>query len=171
MSIKKALRRLATFGAACVMLTAVGIAVSADSTIDKPKSVVLGKQISSVVTKHGSDVYEIDLQESSCLTIDAESDIWRVQRKLYDSSKKNVLYSGSDYVNDLGRAITHQVYYLTSGKYYFMVNDDFDDWRNDSDKYTRSYNITFSAVSSNETFKEGQGGNNNTSATANDVDF
>ena len=171
MSIKKALRRLATFGAACVMLTAVGIAVSADNTIDKPKSVVLGKQISSVVTKHGSDVYEIDLQESSCLTIDAESDIWRVQRKLYDSSKKNVLYSGSDYVNDLGRAITHQVYYLTSGKYYFMVNDDFDDWRNDSDKYTRSYNITFSAVSSNETFKEGQGGNNNTSATANDVDF
>ena len=171
MSIKKALRRLATFGAACVMLTAVGIAVSADSTIDKPKSVVLGKQTSGVLTNYGSDVYVINLQESSRVTFDAESDIWRVYTRLYDASKKNVLYDGQDKVNDLGRAITHRVYYLTSGTYYFMIKDDFDKWRDDSDKYTRHYDLTISAVSANETFKEGQGGNNNTSATANDVDF
>lgn len=171
MNIKNALRKLALLGTACVMLTAVGIAASADSTIEKPKQVVLGQQTSSVLTYRGSDVYVINLQESSCLTIDAESDIRRVYTKLYDASKKNVLYEGTDKVNDLGRAITHKVYYLTSGTYYFMLMDDYESWWEDSDKYTRQYNITISAVSANETFKEGQGGNNNTSAAANDVDF
>ena len=169
MNIRKALRRLALIGTTCAMLTAIGIASAADSTIDKPKQVVLGQQTSGVLTNYGSDVYVINLQESSCVTFDAESDIWRVYTRLYDASKKNVLYDGQDKVNDLGRAITHRVYHLTSGTYYFMIKDDFDKWRDDSDKYTRHYDLTISAVSANETFKEGQGGNNNTSATANDV--
>ena len=154
--------------AVMLLLSAFSLnAFAAGNSMSSATSVVLGQQYTgSITASDDMEFYRIDLEESGKLTVNTTVffnvyyGIYGANGNTLDADTISIAYTGVNFKN---RVIELEV---TSGTYYF----DFHRWLGSSDN-TGDYNITFSFLSAEESFKEVQGGSNEKMATASEIEF
>lgn len=107
------------------------------------------------------DFYKFALSDSGMITINATFyKMKHVSWKLYDEDGVELYYNNPYWNSTSENIVVQENVYLTSGSYYLCVS-----------KYDYNGNYSFSIpfTSSGESFKEGNGGNNNTLATASQI--
>ncbi len=151
-----------------LMLSVLSVNVfAAGNSMSDATIVVLGQQYTGSISKSDDmEFYRIELTESGKLTINATVffnvyyGIYGANGNTLDADTISIAYTGVNFKN---KVIELEV---TSGTYYF----DFHRWSGSSDN-TGDYNVTFSFLSAEESFKEIQGGSNENMATASEVEF
>lgn len=154
--------------AVMLLLSALSLnAFAAGNSMSNATTVVLGQQYTGSITKSDDkEFYRIDLTESGKLTINTTVffnvyyGVYGANGNTLDADTISIAYTGVNFKN---RVIELEV---TSGTYYF----DFHRWSGSSDN-TGDYNVTFSFLPAEESFKEVQGGSNENMATASEVEF
>lgn len=163
--MKNIFRSLLYIGIVAILIICTTIFSSAyGDSIASATPISIGNEYSGTISNtNTSDNFEFTLNKSGALNISAKAYTTYIYYRLYDENG-NQLFSSNPYWNSTTQqsTISNNIY-LTSGKYYFTVSKD--------GNYTGNYLFTLSFTSSNESFKEGQGGNNNVLATADSISF
>lgn len=135
--------------------------VKAES-IKQATSYTVGTSVNGVLAegKDKRQYYMFTLESSGAIHLTGSAYMQYIHSYIYDENA-NKLYDSSDHWNSTSEVIAlDKIIYLTSGTYYFCLDSD----------YTGDYNFILSFESSNETFKEKNGGSNNAINTASTVD-
>jgi hypothetical protein len=132
---------------------------AAGSTFNTATALSMGKMVSGTISStNGVDFYKFTLSSSGRISLTGTYQLERVYTHLYDASGSQLWTNHLYWNNTTQQALQTETFYLASGTYYFCVERD---W-----KYYGNYNFKMSFQSSGESFKEVQGGSNNTLNTA-----
>lgn len=135
----------------------------AQSGIAGAGSYAIGTQASGAITENGPEkqCYRFTLDESGAVHLTGAVRTRWVYLRLYDANAEE-LDSSNEYWNSTSELIPlEETVYLTSGTYYSCIERD--------GSSTGTFNFRIDFTSSNESFREGNGGFNSSLATANQV--
>ena len=147
-----------------MMVMLIPVSVSAADDLLSAQDYILGTSVSgSITATNTSDVYRFELITSGKIVFNYTSNgIQRVKLKMYDALGKQ-MWDSSPYWNSTTQHTAYSnEFVLTKGVYYLSVAQS-------SGNGTYSFDMAF--TSANETYEEGQGGNNNTIPEANIAEF
>ena len=147
----------------CVMVPV--LASAAGDTIDTATSISLDSTYNGTISaSNTNDFYKFTLTTSGKIQLTTSAYMRRISYKIYDANGKELWYTHPTWDSNTEKITTDDSFDLTSGTYYFSVS-------RYSSEYVGNYNFTLAFTSANETFKEGNGGNNNSMETANTISF
>ena len=133
-----------------------------NGSITSAQAYTLGTNKSGSITENGPEkqYYKFTLQSSGSIQISGSAYMERINLFIYDASA-NELWHVDPSWNSTSEVISiDESIILTSGTYYFSVGRYY---------YNGNYNFKIDFSTSSESFKEGQGGSNNTLATASNI--
>lgn len=104
--------------------------------------------------------YKMNLSASGRIRIKSNAHMSRINYRIYDAAGREIWNHYEDWNSGSEIAVTDTTADLTSGTYYLEVYADY---------ATGTYDFTVSYTNANETFKETQGGTNNSIAQANKI--
>lgn len=107
------------------------------------------------------DFYQFTLNQSGRISLTATAKMKYVYYRIYDSSGTQLWYDQFYWNNTTEQISTNVDVDLTSGTYYFCVEQSYD--------YTGNYNFSLNYTSANESFSESDVSNNNSMETANSI--
>ena len=136
-------------------------AKGAGSSIGTAPSISLNAQYSDSITKDGeTDYYKFTLPASGRINLKSTLYMRHIYIKIFDSTGAEI-WNSSQYWNATTQQIScDEIIDLTSGTYYICFEEN---------GYTGKYNFRLNFTSANESFKEGNGGSNNSLASANSI--
>lgn len=142
----------------------IAVTTAGGNSLETATAVTFGTPYSGVMTSgDASDFYKLTLPTSGKLAFNITAYIERTEYTIYDASGNELWRSLGNWWNGTSKVLVYNPQIdLTSGTYYFLMTST---WGNQSGNYNLKINFT----SANETFKEYQGGSNNTFDTANTI--
>lgn len=162
--IMKQIKRLLAAILVVLMLTAFipTIASAAGNSIADATSISFGNNYTGSITEtNTNDVYKFTISSSGRIKIDLTAYIERTNYFIYDIKGNKIWEVWGRYWNDVSKEYNmDETVDLTSGTYYFAIEKNYS---------TGNYKFKLSFVSANESFKEPNGGDNNSIATADTI--
>lgn len=139
-----------------------------NNTLKTASSIAYGRSYKGQLALNDTeDFYKITLNQSGTLNVNLDSDIERMNCLVYDSSGNPVWEERQHSWNyDTKRNVISQDLDLTSGTYYIYI---FAESKYGGGVYAGTYTLKPSFVSANETFKETQGGSDNSMEKARSI--
>lgn len=145
-----------------VQILSQKVEAAGNGSITSAQAYTLGTTKSGSITENGPDkqYYKFTLPSSGSIQISGSAYMAWVYLYIYDAAANEVWRVNPSW-NSTSEVITiNENVFLTSGTYYFCVG---------RDGHSGSYNFKIDFTSSSESFKEGQGGSNNTLSTASNI--
>ena len=159
----KQIKRLLAAILVVLMLTAFipTIASAAGNSIADATSISFGNYYTGSITEtNKNDVYKFTISSSGRININLTAYIGWTSYYIYDTKGNTIWRKTSQHWNDVSKEYNMDEHVdLTSGTYYFAIETD----------DTGNYKFKLSFVSANESFKEPNGGDNNSIATADTI--
>ena len=160
----KQIKRLLAAILVVLMLTAFipTIASAAGNSIADATSISFGNYYTGSLTEtNTNDVYKFTISSSGRIKIDLTAYIEKTNYFIYDVKGNKIWEAWGQYWNDVSKEYNmDETVDLTSGTYYFAIEKNYS---------TGNYKFKLSFVSANESFKEPNGGDNNSIATADTI--
>ncbi len=151
-------------GIVCVAPFTVSAAGNNRSTAT---SYTMGNKVNGNISRSNLiDYYKFTLSSSGTLKLDLNSYFASSRMKLYEAAN-NLVWDASKSWNSSSKSLSYtENITVTSGTYYFVIEG-----LDLGSDYYGSYNFKFTFTSANESFKEVQGGSNNTFDKASNVNL
>ena len=135
--------------------------VCAGGTIGTATPISFDTKYSGAVSGNNRhNFYKMNLSASGRIRIKSNAHMSRINYRIYDATGREIWNHYEDWNSGSEIAVTDTTADLTSGTYYLEVYADY---------ATGTYDFTVSYTNANETFKETQGGTNNSIAQANKI--
>lgn len=149
---------------AVMMFSFVSIGVSAaGDTMNTATKIAFGTKYEETLTESNErDFYKFTLTESGKISINIVGYCYTIMSFLYDANGNEIWYYTQSISSSTGMSTSTTNLHLTSGTYYFAVT-------RRSGEGTYNFKINF--VSANESFKETNGGINESMATASAIEI
>ncbi len=152
------------FGIACI---APASASAAGNTISAATSYTMGSTVNGSITSSDLiDYYKFTLSSSGTVTLNYNSNLFFNMLEIYDASNSRIWNQIQHWDYSLKSLSYNEKIALTSGTYYFKISGE-----PETGKTNGKYNFKFTFASAGESFRETQGGSNNTFEKASSINL
>ena len=152
------------FGIACI---APASASAAGNTISAATSYTMGSTVNGSITSSDLiDYYKFTLSSSGTVTLNYNSNLFFNKLEIYDASNSRIWNQNIHWDYSLKSLSYNEKIALTSGTYYFKISGE-----PETGKTNGKYNFKFTFASAGESFRETQGGSNNTFEKASSINL